>query len=254
MADTKKKPRKPKKAVPPRQFQHIAYPEGDVRNEVGGPEGPPPPPGGGGGGGGGQHEIVPGLPPELQAQVDQIFRRYGSDQNVAMRQAIAYLMTTPWFAQNYAGYATGFQKGLFNDAFSGGLADYQRYKNSVQGTFRQHYGRDVTNDELVGFLNQGFDTSRIEKIGAGYSTVQANQGDWQYLSGAFGGGMLTEEEKKAYGEEQAGIDTQLGQTITNKVQAALQRFQGAFQGQVGSSVTGDQQLSARLQKPKDIQA
>lgn len=244
-------------AIPPR-YQHIGYGAGDVRGEEDiSPPPPPAPPGGGGGGGGGggqHHEIVPGLDAADQAKIDQIFQRWGDNQDAAMREAISYLMTTTWFAQNYAGYATGVQKSLWDDPFSGGLAQYRDWKNSAQASYRQHYGREATNDELIQYINSGYKADRVERAGVAHSTIVANAPDWNYLSGAFGGGMLTDAEKQAYADEIAGVDTALGQQIKSKVDAALQRMQGVFQGQLGSSGLQDQQIGQRLQKPKDIQA
>lgn len=217
----------------------------------GGPGAPPPPPGG--------EEPpsedhgIPGLPPEVAQRLDAIIRQYGGGEP-AVRRAMQWLMTTPWFKQEYAGYDVGFSKGMFGDVMSGGLARYRQYKSTIQGQWRQYYGRDVTQAEIVNFINQGYDEGQTARVGQGYTIAQANKGEWDYLSGAFGGGILTEEERKAYGEQQAGIETAFGQTVQNKVNAAMQRMQRVFQGTLGSSVLGDQALGQRTQRRPDIQA
>ena len=253
---------KPKHRRPKQQrFRgHPVQDEGDVTGqhpavpvETGGGGG-----GGQGGGGGGEappNEFnIPNLPPEIANAIHRIFVKWGSNQDQAIHEAMTYLMGTQWFDQEYAGYKQGYAKGLFSDPFSGGLVDYRNYKTSLQSSYRQYWGREATINDITNAINSGWTANDVQQHGQGYVNVQSNQGNWQYLSGSFGGGQLTEEEKKAYGEELAGIDTPLGQQIKNKVDAALQRFQGVFQGQLGSSALGDQQLSQRISKPKDIQA
>ena len=241
---------------PIRDYTNIGRPPEDAGIAVA-PEPPPPSGGGGGGGGGGQGDLPPefadmGLPPEVAARILTIFQ---SGRDDWQQQAIKYLMTTDWFAQNYAGFQAGVGT-LFRSAFDGGLADYKQYKSKLQGIYRQYYGRDLTVQDITSAIASGYDAGRVEQQGQGFVNVQANQGDWQYLTGAFGGGQLTEEEKKAYGEELAGIDTALGQSIKNKVDAAQQRMQGVVQGKVAGSALGDQSLNAALQRQQrtDIHA
>lgn len=245
---------KPKAAKPPHRYT------GPQRTENGELIGPPPPPKGGQGGApppGGEGEPppndlnIPGLPPEVAARVHQIFV---SGKDNWEQEAITYLMGTSWFKAEYAGYDVGYSKSLFADPLSGGLAQYRAYKNDVNRLHLQYYGTAATQTDLLGYINSGYDTGMVEKAGQGYTTVQANQADWNYLTGAFGGGQLTDAEKKAYGEELAGIDTALGQSIKNKVEAAMNRMQGVFQGRVGSSALGDQSLGQRITRKPDIQA
>lgn len=218
---------------------------------------PPPSPGPGPGEGGPPPDEppddlgIPGLPPDVAAKIHQ-YAISGRDD--WQQQAIHYLMGTSWFKQEYAGYDAGFANGLFGDPLSGGLAQYRSWKSDVQGYYQQFYGRLANVQELQSFATNHWDAAHVGAVGQGYANVQANQGDWNYLTGAFGGGQLTEDEKRAYGEELAGIDTSLGQKIKARVDAALQRYQGAFQGQLGGSALGDQQLGARLQKKPDIAA
>lgn len=221
----------------------------------------PPAAGGaaGGDGGGGtpapEHSVLPGfdtLPPDVQARVDAIMR--DGQPNPADR-AMAYVRTTPWYATEYAGIGAGVAANLFDAASP--EAGYRGWKNSVKRTFLQHYGRAPTQAEIETFLASGWDPQRIEQVGVGFSTVQAQRADLQYSAGAFGSGQFTEEEMKAYGEQQAGIDTELGQKIQAKVAASLQRMQSIFTGQLGSNPALTQSIGlttqTRRQRP-DIQS
>jgi len=245
--DIKKPPRK--KKLPPR---NIGIEPGE--NEVPFPrpvEGPGEPPGPGGEAPPVEDAGIPGLPPEVAARIDQIIRQYPGE--AGQKRAIQWLMTTTWFKQEYAGYDVGFAKGQFSDPFSGGLAQHRAYKSELQRIHRQYYNRDLTVDEVTGYINQGYDPGRVERMGQGHATVQANQGEWQYLSGAYGGGMLSEEEKKAYGEQQAGIDSELGQRIKTKVETALQRMQRVFQGTTASSGEFGLGQAQKRRQQSDIQ-
>lgn len=240
----------------PKRKKQVRMPTGLPQYEetVGPPPVPgEPPPGPGGGGEPPPDHGIPGLPPDIANQLDGIIRQFGGGES-AIRRAMQWLMTTSWFKQEYAGFDEGFAKGMFGDVMSGGLADYRAYKQGLQAHYRQFYGREATILDITSNISAGNSVQKVGQIGQGYTIAQANKGEWDYLAGAFSGGQLTEEEEKAYGEQQAGIETVFGQQVQNKVQAAMQRMQRVFQGTLGSSALGDQALGRRQQQRPDIQA
>lgn len=184
-----------------------------------------------------------GIPADVAAIVDAIFREE-SDPGRAAFRAIAYIRGTDWYKQTYRGIGTGIQKGVVQDE-----RGYRDYVNRVNQVFRQYYGRDATPDEIERFLDEGASVERIGLRGAGFANVQANRGDYQYLSGAFGGGRLTEEQLTALGEQEAGLDSALGENIQQSVQKALQRMQRVFQGQVATGVFGPAEAERKRRAP-----
>lgn len=244
-----RKPPKPKR--PPKRFQPIGRPPGG-EEDIGPPLPPGPPPGPPGGEQGGDNYdwlgFGPNIPPEVGATVDKMLRDGKSPGEV-----FAYLHGTAWFKQEYA----GLDQGVANSIFTGGLealGQYRAYKNRASIAFKAAYGRDMTQAELVNYLSQGYVVERVEGTAAGHAYAEANKGEFQYLTGAFGGGQLTQEELDAYGSQLQGIDTALGQSVKAKVESALQKVNRVFQGTVGSSALGDQALGKALQKKPDIAA
>jgi hypothetical protein len=191
---------------------------------------------------------IPGLPPEVQAAIDRIFRDGAPD---AAARALAYLRSTDWYKQEYRGIGAGVSRGIF-----GNEADYRQWRNQVQNYFRQYYGRDATGDELESFANQGFDANTVGQIGAGKAYVDANRGDIQYLGGAFDAGQFTEDELKAYGEHQAGRTSALGESIKSKVESAMKKVERVFQGSLATSPALEQSLGQQVQRKRrpDISA
>jgi hypothetical protein len=232
-------------------------PRGPGQNEGPGEAPPPPGPGGGGGsgGGGGGAEPppddlgIPGLPASEAATIHQFF--VDDPEHGAVR-ALAWLRTkSAWYKQEYKGIQEGFAKGIV-----GNEAEYKAYENQIQVSYRGYYGRAATRDEIAAFLTAGYNARQVAQIGAGHAYAEAYRGDIQQSTGAFGGGQLTDQELQAYGQEQSGFDTALGQKIMARVQKSLTTAQRVFQGTLGSSALGDQALSETLQNRKkaDISA
>jgi hypothetical protein len=172
-------------------------------------------------------------------------RRLAADGDDA---AIAWLRTTPWHQAEYRGLFAGVGLGLFSNE-----GEYRAYRNQVNNSYLQNYGRAATADELEGFINQGYSAGVVGQIGAGHAYAEANRADTQYLTGAFGGGQLSEQELQSYGEQRAGRDSALGSSILAKVESAMAKVNRVFQGQNASSALGDQNLQQKPKRP-DIAA
>lgn len=164
---------------------------------------------------------------------------------------MAFLRSTPWYQQTYRGIGQGVAKGIIANE-----ADYRSYVNQVNQHYRQFYGREASVEEIETFLTAGYAPGVIGQIGQGYANVQANRPEWQYLSGAFAEGQLSEAELTALGEQQAGRTSTLGTTIQERVSTALKKVQRVFEGSLATSPMGLESLSqgqARQRKP-DISA
>ena len=196
--------------------------------------------GGGGNGGGGGGTTAPtdwssmlgiyGLPPDVAAKVNQIFTT-ATDVSQATALALAYIRGTSWYAQTYPGIQEGIARGVVSNE-----ADYRSYLNNVNNLAKQYLGRDISGSELAGYLGQGFNVDRIGRIFQGGAIAQTSGQDWRYTTGAFDDqGALTSDEQTALGQEQAGIDTALGQRVQRRLALAQQRLQGVFQGSLATT-------------------
>lgn len=166
-----------------------------------------------------------GLPSDVQAKVQQIFQNT-SDVNQATALAMAYIRGTSWYAQTYPGIQEGIAKGVISNE-----ADYRSYLNNVNTLTKQYLGRDIGSGELGDFLKQGYDAARIGRIYQGGAIAKTNAGDWNYATGAFDeNGPLTTDEQAALGQEQAGLDTALGQKVQRRLDLAKQRMSAVFGG------------------------
>lgn len=117
------------------------------------------------------------------------------------------------------------------------------------------YGDNLDFTTIQSMYDQGVSAGTYGKQLGGKAYVAANKGDIQQTSGAFGDGQLSDAQLKSLGEEQAGLDTPMGQQLTVAFQKALQRAHGAFQGALASpalSLAGGR--LAGPQKPPDVAA
>lgn len=170
-----------------------------------------------------------GLPADVQNKVSQIFANT-PDVNQATALAMAYVRGTTWYAQTYPGIQEGIAKGVI-----GNEADYRSYLNNVNTLTKQYLGRDISGQEIGDFLKQGYDPARIGRIYQGGAIAKTNAGEWNYATGAFdANGPLTTEEQAALGQEQAGIDTALGQKVQRRLDLAKQRMSAVFGGQLAT--------------------
>ena len=166
-----------------------------------------------------------GLPADLISQINQIFKQY-PDLNMAQAVAQNTLRNSTWFAATFPGFATGVKNGLFTDE-----TGYRDYVNRLNVLSNQYNGRNITTDEVTGALGEGIDSSIFEKRLQANAYLAANQGQLQYELGAFGDqGQATPEQLQAFGRQQVGLDSQLGERIKAQVDKAVQRRQNIFQG------------------------
>ena len=193
-----------------------------------------------------------GLPADLVSEANRLF---GLGYSVG--EVIAWIRGTAWYAATYPGISEGIAKGVVSNE-----KDYRSYVNAVNLMFRRYYDRALTVDETRAFLKEGVTPTIIGQRLEGQAYVKANRGDIQYYSGAFGeAGQLTEDQLRSYGEQRAGLGSQIGAKIERSLQLATQSFQRAFQGQLstpGFSLTGASVaapgLRAKTSGPPDIRA
>lgn len=194
-----------------------------------------------------------GLPADVQARVLQIFQST-QDASVAAQLAMAYIRTTGWYAQTYPGIQTAEAKGLVNNE-----ADYRALLNQQSQIYQQYLGRAITADEFSANLNEGVNNATIGQRLQGAAIAQTNAGDWRMLFGAFGdqgSNQLSDSDLTALGQEQAGLDTPMGQILQRRLQQAQTRIQGVFKGSLATpslSLSGGT-LQSGAQKPPDIAA
>jgi hypothetical protein len=166
-----------------------------------------------------------GLPPDVQAEANKIFANT-TDVNQATQLALAYVRGTDWYAKTYPGIKEGIARGVVSNE-----ADYRGYLNTVDTLTKQYYGRAVSSDEVAGYLQQGFNPDYVGRLFAGKAYTGANFNNIQYAAGNFGDtGRLTDPELVALGNENAGIDSELGQRIQNRLTVAQQRIRSIFSG------------------------
>lgn len=177
-----------------------------------------------------------GLPADVQAKVNSIFAQT-NDVNQATALALAYIRGTSWYAHTYP----GIQEGLANGTVSN-EADYRSYLNNVNILAHQYLGRDISGQEVADYLKQGFNVDRIGRVYAGAAIANTNSNEWQYVAGAFDeNGRLSDTEKTALGQEQAGIDSALGQRVQQRLARAQQRMEGVFRGSLATTGLGTSQ-------------
>lgn len=169
------------------------------------------------------------LPPQVQAQIDSIFRANG-DTTAALTQATTYLRTTDWYKTNFAGIDYGMRAGITRNE-----AEYRDYVQQVNEAYRAYMGRQVTSAEIAALLQNGRSASWVTNEAQGVSIAKANASQWQALAGAqTPEGPLSQNELVTLGAEQAGNTTALGDQIQARMQAAAKRLAGVFQGQAAT--------------------
>ncbi len=182
-----------------------------------------------------------GLPPELLAAINKIFAQY-PDATTGFQVAQNYLRGTDWYAKTFPGIAYGIRNGLFTDENG-----YRQYVNELNNLYQQYNNRAVTGDEAASWLTQGRNSAYVGNVFQGNAIAQTQGPEAQYEAGAFSAeGQLTPDQLQAYGQEQAGIDTPLGQQITQRLQQAKTKMDRIFQGTLGRPdfTTGQQGLNA----------
>jgi hypothetical protein len=166
------------------------------------------------------------LPPDLVAQIEALGQQYGTtNPDVFFAQAQNLIRQSDWFQQNYPGFSSGVTAGLFTDESA-----YRGYVNSLNQIYQQYLGRAVSGDEVSAALAQGLSPDLIARQFQGDVIAKVQAPQWNYLSGAFADKPVTGAERQAYGREQAGIDTPLGQMVQQRIQQATARAQALFSG------------------------
>jgi hypothetical protein len=140
-----------------------------------------------------------GLPGDIVAELDKIFRQTG-DVNQAIAIGTAYIRGTSWYAATYPGIQQGINAGLFNDE-----RGYRAYSSDVQQIYQQYYGRSATSAEISQYIIQGQSANRVA---AGFQ-AEAIKGNLSDPLKA----LFSSEELTALSNQQAGIDSALGQRV-----------------------------------------
>jgi hypothetical protein len=83
-------------------------------------------------------------------------------------------------------------------------------------------------DEFAANLGEGASNQIIGGRLQGAALAGTYGHDWRYLLGAFDTGQPNAAELKALGEEQAGLDSPLGQQVQRRLDLAKQRMQTVF--------------------------
>lgn len=153
------------------------------------------------------------LPSDIIANLNQIWATSlnpDGSQNVdlATERGQSYVRGTSWYAATYPGIQQGINAGLFSNE-----QGYRSYENQVDQIYQQYWGRAATTPELTARISSGQSVSQVSN---------------QFQAGATLGnisdplkGLFTADELKAYANEQAGIDTGLGQQITQEANLAI---------------------------------
>ena len=172
--------------------------------------------------------------------INQIFAQT-SDVTEATALALAYVRGTAWYAQTFPGIQAGLANGTISNE-----AGYRAYVNSLDQISQQYTGSNIGSDQVVQYLTAGYAPGYVQNLFQGQATVAANSPQWQYESSQFGGGPMTGAQQTALGNEKSGIDTSLGQTLQNNLQASLTRLTKAFSGVVATPqmALGSQGLNA----------
>lgn len=167
-----------------------------------------------------------GLPADVAAKINEIFSQY-NDTASASAAALAYIRGTPWYDQTFPGIKDAMMKGIVSNE-----GEYRSLLNQQNQLYRQYLGRDISGGEYASNLGEGANLNTIGGRLQGAALANTYGNDWRYKLGAFGdaNGGPSPEDLKALGEEQAGLDSPLGQVIKQRLDMAQQRFQKIFEG------------------------
>jgi hypothetical protein len=194
-----------------------------------------------------------GLPPDAIQAVDAIFAKYPTDPQTAILLSQQYIRTTPWFANNFPGFFYGLKAGLYGDENG-----YRQYVNQVNNYSMQYFSRPVSTGEIEAYLTAGYDPNYVGKLYDATLIQNTQAGEFQYELGAFGeGGQASASELNALSGQSAGINSQIGARMAQRLQQAHARMLGMFQGSLASPQLslGNQGLNAPSlagQKPGNL--
>lgn len=170
------------------------------------------------------------LPADLRAKIIQLGQKYGTtNPDVFFQSAQSLIRASDWFKTTFPGFDAGQRAGIISSE-----ADYRNYLNQLNQHYKQYAGRDVTGAEVAAALGEGVSPDIVGRRFEADAYLKANTNDIQYLAGAFDTGQLSGGELTAYGREQAGIDSPIGQQVARRLDQAKQRFQTIFQGRLAT--------------------
>lgn len=132
------------------------------------------------------------------------------------------------------------------------LLNIVQQAGSYNAVARQYTGANIDRGVLENLYDTGVSPSTYANQQQGAAYVNANRGDIQQTSGAFGTGLLTEDQLKSLGEETAGIDTSQGQSLATQFQKAQQRMAGVFKGVLATPAVAS--LTRRASASPDVGA
>lgn len=152
-----------------------------------------------------------GLPPDVITALNNIWTTTGAvgDVQQAVLLAQAYVRGTQWYRDTYPGIQDGINAGLFGDE-----QGYRAYRNQVTQLYDQYFSRAPTDRELTGYITSGKSVGQV-----------ANQMQAGALMGTISDplrALFTQDELRALTDEQAGIDSGLGEQITQQANLAVQ--------------------------------
>ena len=179
---------------------------------------------------------IAGLPPELMAQITDIFSRV-TDTNAAIAMALGVVRGSAWYAQTFPGITAGIQKGLFQNE-----AGYRDYRNALDAVYRQYTGAPIDAANFQAAIGEGVSPDIVTRRFEAQAILAGYRPDLSFYSGAGGtqsdlgkgpeGTAFTEAEMLGYSQQQAGLGTVggLGVKVERAFNLARQRMERAFEG------------------------
>lgn len=172
-----------------------------------------------------------GFSDDMIKELTRIFSVY-PDASSASAAALGYIRGTDWYTTHFAGIGAGLSKGLFSDE-----AGYRAYLNQATGFYQRFFGRDISTNELVDYLNKGYTAGNIGQHLTGQGIVNANKPEIQYGLGNFAdqptgdqSSQGSPEQLAAYGDQLGGLDNAVGQQLQAKLAKAQARMAAIVQG------------------------
>lgn len=175
-----------------------------------------------------------GLPPDLIAQLNSALAGY-SDASIAAAVGQNIIRQSNWFAQNYPSFNAGLTAGLYTDENG-----YRSYVGQLNQLTQAFLGRPVSVADTQNYLGQGLSISNVGNILQGNAFAAAHAPELNLQAGAFSnvgqgpGGTLTQQQLQAYGQQQSGYDTQLGEQMKAAIDKASKIMSTIFQGKLAT--------------------
>lgn len=179
---------------------------------------------------------------------EDIARSFATQENInAMNPAVSHLFTPSEIHQIALDQAGGVTKNGQE------LAAQAKLAADLNPVYHQYAGHGVARSNVLTAYRNGWSADYIAKRFAGMAYANANKGDIQQTMGSYGAGQLTPEQLRALGNEQAGIDTPLGQQLSLAYEKAQRRMQSVFRGTV-ARVNANLPASTTARRSPDVAA